>query len=67
MPLHKVTNTLFYSKRDIMIRLCNSETVNGFYFKTGPALNGSGWPLRTEAVLEGLGMLFIGLKESLQL
>ena len=29
MPLHKVANTLFYSKGDIMIRLCNSETVNG--------------------------------------
>ena len=30
MPLHKVANTLLYIKRDIMIRLCNSETVTGF-------------------------------------
>ena len=35
---------------------------------TGPVLNGSGWPLRTEAVvLEGSGMMLIGLNESLQL
>ena len=30
MPLHKVANTLFYIKGDIMIRLCNSETVDWF-------------------------------------